>query len=283
MMNNLEKLASAFTGVVLLEDEIKIHNPLVIEGVGEFVVYCKQELEEQDTVDFDQISVESFNKLSVNLFDSGMVVSILDTEFDEDIVNLSISIVDTWDDLEGDDVVSVEVDLTMNQMTGEVILSARIDFEESIGPNQVVVSTLGILGIKDEEANLVVPQAAEEVMDSAMVIKERLMYLIGEAFVKFGTRWRKMVNPITFEVEEDSEEVIMPEFPGETSVLLFGLFLIEEASRLNDILQGDDGPEDEDEDQESGFGFMRPEPDERTVEERLKEAMMQAAGNKTLH
>ena len=282
-MNNLEKLNSAFTSLVILDDEIKVHNPVVIAGMEDFVQYCKEELEEQDKVDFELVSIESFNKLSVNLFDSGMVVSILDTEFDEDIINLSLSIVDTWDDVEGDDVVSVELDLTLNQMTGEVVLSSRIDFEESIDTNQVVVSALGILGIKDEEANLVVPQADEEIMDSALVIKERLMYLIGEAFVKFGTRWRKMINPITFAVEEDSEEVIMPEFPGETSVLLFGLFLIEEASRLNDLLQGDDDPEEDDEDQESGFGFLRPEPDERPVEERLKEAIAQAAGNKTLH
>ena len=282
-MNNLEKLNSAFTSLVILDDEIKVHNPVVIAGMEDFVQYCKEELEEQDKVDFELVSIESFNKLSVNLFDSGMVVSILDTEFDEDIINLSLSIVDIWDDIEGDDVVSVELDLTLNQMTGEVVLSSRIDFEESIDTNQVVVSALGILGIKDEEANLVVPQADEEIMDSALVIKERLMYLIGEAFVKFGTRWRKMINPITFAVEEDSEEVIMPEFPGETSVLLFGLFLIEEASRLNDILQGEDDPEEDDEDQESGFGFLRPEPDERPVEERLKEAIAQAAGNKTLH
>lgn len=286
MTNNVDKLVTAFQSVAHLNDDIVLTNPVIREGLQDFAEYVSVESDLQDEVSFDEVSEEDFNKLSVNLFDSGLVVSILDAHTEDDDLSLDMSIVDTWDESgeDVDNVVSVEVSVTLNVETGDLVLSASFgaDDQDELDENVLISGVLSILGIRDEEVNLVIPQAEEEVSDCALVIKERLTYLVGEALIQFGTRWRKMVNPLTFEVEEDSVEVVMPEFPGEAEVLLFGMFLVSESSRINELLMGDDGPE-EDEDTESGFGFLRPDPDERPIEERLREAVEQAASNKTLH
>lgn len=286
-MNNVVQLSTAFQAVAHLDDDIVLENPVILEGVQDFAEYVSIETGLQEEVGFDEISVEDFNKLSVNLFDSGLVVSILDASIEDNSLSLDFSIIDTWEDSseESDNVVSVEASVDLNLETGDLVLSASFmaDEQDQLDENVLIGGVLSILGIRDEEVNLVVPQAEEEISDCALVIKERLTYLVGEAMIQFGTRWRKMVNPVTFEVEEDAVEVVMPEFPGEASVLLFGMFLVSESSRINEILMGDDDDPEEDEDTESGFGFLKPDADERPIEERLREAVSQAANNKTLH
>lgn len=284
------QLSTAFQAVPHLNDDIVLSNPVIKQGLQDFAQYVSAETELQEKLDFNDTSVEDFNKLSVNLFDSGLVVSITDSCVQDNDLVLDFYIVDIWEEGAGEDaasVVSVEVSVNMNLETGDLVLSTSFgaDDEEQLDENAIISSVLSILGIRDEEVNLIVPQAEadeEEIRDCALVIKERLIYLVGEAMIQFGTRWRKMVNPITFEVDEDAVEVTMPEFPGESEVLQFGMFLVSESSRINELLMGEDGPEDTDEDAESGFGFIKPE-DERPIEERLREAVTQAAGNKTLH
>jgi hypothetical protein len=283
-INNVVQLSTAFQAVAHLNDDIVLENLVVLEGIQDFAEYVATEVEFQDQVNFDEVSVEDFNKLVVNLFDSGLVVSILEASVEDDSLSLDFSIIDTWYESNEDDVVSVEVSVDLNLKTGDLVLSSLFmsDKQDQLDESVLIGGVLSILGIRDEEVNLVVPQDEEEISDCALVIKERLTYLVGEALIQFGTRWRKMVDPVTFETEEDAVEVVMPEFPGETSVLLFGMFLVSESSRINELLMGDDDLE-EDEDTESGFGFIKPNADERPIEERLREALSQVASNKTLH
>lgn len=235
-----------------------------------------------------EVEVEGFNKLSVNLFDSGLIVSIVDAYAQDIDLVLDLYVVDLWSSDKSeeakDSLVSIEVSVHVNLETGELMLSSSFGSENQDQLNEVTLigGVLSILGIRDEEANLVVAQDENEVRNCALVVKERLIYLVGEAMIQFGTRWRKMVNPSTFSVDDDAVEVIMPEFPGEAEVLQFGMFLVSEASRINELLTGDDDPES-DEETESGFGFINAEADDRPLEERLREAIVQAATNKTLH
>lgn len=282
-MSNLEKLKNIFTQFCILDNEIKINNPVVTDGLLEFAGYVIDELEAQEDgqFDFDGISVEDFNKLSVNLFDSGLNVSIVEAEVDSTRVDLGFSLVDTWDEAEEE--TSLDVDISINLETGDVVLTARVVEEDAEPVDEVatISSIISILGIQGDDVNLVIPADTTEVSQCALVAKERLLYLIGESLIQFGTRWRKMIDPVTFEVFPESTEIRMPEFPGESSVILFGLFLVSEASMINESLM-EDGPE-EDDGEESGFGFSFDQEEDPRMEERLKQAIAEASNNKTLH
>lgn len=283
--NSVVQLSNAFQALPHLNDEIVLSNPVIRQGLKDFAQYVSIEVELQEELDLDAVSVEDVNKLSVNLFDSGLVVSAMDAYAQDNDLVLDFSIVDTWEDeADADNVVSIEASVHINLETGDLVLSASFgsDKQDQIDEGALISGVFSILGIRDEEVSLIVPQDENEVSDCALVIKERLTYLLGEALIQFGTRWRKMINPLTFEVEEGAEEVVMPEFPGESEILQLGMFLVSESSRINELLMGDDDPE-EDEDTESGFGFIKSEDDERPIEERLREAVYQAANNKTLH
>lgn len=280
MTNNLDKLKSIFNYFCALDHEIKINNPVVTDGLTEFAGYVIDELELQDEVDFDQVSVEDFNKLSVNLFDSGLVVSIVEASVEASVVDLGFSLVDTWDEAENE--TSMDVDVCIDLASGYVVLTARVVEQDGTDGNnelETIASITSLLGIQGDDVNLVIPADESEISECALVAMERLLYLIGESMIQFGTRWRKMIDPMTMEVYPESSEVRMPEFLGESSVILFGLFLVSEASMINESLM-EDGPEDED-GEESGFGFYKE--DERSIEDRLKEAIAEASNNKTLH
>ena len=277
-MTNLDKLKSIFNYFGALEHQIKINNPIVTDGLEDFAGYVIDELEHQDRIDFDQISVEDFNKLSVNLFDSGLVVSIVEAEVDSTRVDLGFSLVDTWDDAEEE--TSLDVDISIDLATGAISLAARVvESDHEANELETIASIISLLGIQGDDVNLVIPEDETEISECCLVAMERLLYLVGESLIQFGTRWRKMIDPMTFEVFPESTEGCMPEFIGESSVILFGLFLVSEASMINESLM-EDGEEDED-GEESGFGFL--DEDERPIEERLKEAIAEAASNKTLH
>ena len=282
-MSNLEKLKNIFTQFCILDNEIKINNPVVTDGLLEFAGYVMDELEAQDDgqFDFDGISIEDFNKLSVNLFDSGLNVSIVEAEVDSTRVDLGFSLVDTWDEAEEE--TSLDVDISINLETGDVVLTARVVEEDAEPVDEVttISSIISILGIHGDDVNLVIPADTTEVSQCALVAKERLLYLIGESLIQFGTRWRKMIDPVTFEVFPESTEVRMPEFLGESSVILFGLFLVSEASMINESLMEEDPEEDDGE--ESGFGFSFDQEEDPRMEERLKQAIAEASNNKTLH
>lgn len=282
-MSNLEKLKNIFTHFCILDNEIKINNPVVTDGLLEFAGYVMDELEAQEDgqFDFDGISIEDFNKLSVNLFDSGLNVSIVEAEVDSTRVDLGFSLVDTWDEAEEE--TSLDVDISINLETGDVVLTARVVEEDAEPVDEVttISSIISILGIHGDDVNLVIPADTTEVSQCALVAKERLLYLIGESLIQFGTRWRKMIDPVTFEVFPESTEVRMPEFLGESSVILFGLFLVSEASMINESLMEEDPEEDDGE--ESGFGFSFDQEEDPRMEERLKQAIAEASNNKTLH
>lgn len=283
-MNDLDKLKKVISLITAAGEETNVNNPVVVEGIIDFTGYIVDELENQQELSFDEVSVEDFNKLSVSLFDSGLVISITSAELDQDSISLEFTMVDTEDEAEEE--TCIYVTINVNTITDNVTVSAEVDSNPDAKELQTLASILYLLGIQPEDADLVIPETEEHYEQCALVTKERLMYLIGEGLIQFGTRYRKMINPDSLQVDDGSKEVSMPEFPGESSVILFGLFCINEASRLNEAVSSyndDDEDEDSNEDSQVHFTYLDNQVDERPVEERLAEALKEASNNKTLH
>lgn len=282
-MSDLDTIKKVISFVSAADGNVSIENPVVLHGMLNFAEYIIDELEVQNEDSFDEVTEEDFNKLSVAMFDSGLVLSVVGAEASESEIKLEFCFVDTWDEAENE--TTIYADMRVNLASGRVSLEAQVDSEDESKDLDTIASILYVLGIQQEDSKMIIPDAEDQLDRCTKVVKERILYLIGEGLIQFGTRYRKMLDPETMQVAESGKGFAMPEFPGESSVILFGLFLVAEASEINSELM--DEPEDTDIDDEEytevAFSVFDNRVDERPVEERLAEAIKEASNNKTLH